>query len=418
MSVLSAKLVRPQEDDSEREQLVNNWQAFMRNADSTPLANAANVMVAATTGAEERDRTLRLIDFLGDYDARRNPPVYDIVKYGLFRLREADVPAVPGVRLTPAAQAWLTVDFIDLPPRPEVPAELVRILGDSAEISPHIRPELPADPEPDQDSELLAAAEDWIDSVWEPFASRWAEVNAAKVLHRDLFRQREILATDRESVELVWGFGRLRWSHDGEVVDHPLVTIPVEVEQDDTTQQIRVCPAGAVEVEARCLAGLTLADRAGYMTTRQSAREEDIDVWDPEVLLSIMQPLIRAIDDRGTLVDRAITPSDTAVADGTWVLYMRRRLPDYQGFLDRMRELYRDGTVQVPDTLQAVVSDAPSQLGIGTRAECRLESEPLLLPLPTNEEQQRILSRGRPAPANRTPSPTSSAITSPTASAS
>jgi hypothetical protein len=80
---------------------------------------------------------------------------------------------------------------------------------------------------------LVTAAEQWVVAVWEPFAARWAEVAAAKALHRDLFEQRERLATDRESVELIWGFGRLRWKHDGELIDHPLISIPVEVDQDD-----------------------------------------------------------------------------------------------------------------------------------------------------------------------------------------
>jgi very-short-patch-repair endonuclease len=371
---------------------VESWRAFVPQV-AMPQATAT---VDGSTGSEERARILRLIDFLGDYDARRNPPVYDIRKYDLFVQRDNDLPAVPGVRLSPAASTWLTVDFIDLPPRPEIPAELVAILGRSEEISPHARPSLLADPVDDPDPELLSAAESWIDTVWEPFAARWAEVNAAKALHRSLFQQRELLATDRESVELVWGFGRLRWAHDDEVVDHPLVTIPVEVEQDESTQQIRVCPSGAPEVEARCLAGLTLADRAGYMSVRQSVNDDDVDFWDPEVLQGLMQPLIRAIDDRGTLVERVAAPSESAVADGSWVLYMRRRLPDYQGFLDRMRELYRDEAVHVPDTLQAVVSDAPSQLANGPSADGRDQvHEPLLLPLPTNEEQERILSQAQ-----------------------
>lgn len=75
-------------------------------------------------GHEERARTLNLIDFLADYDARRNPPVYDIGRYGLFSLRDADLAGVPGVSLSPAAEPWLAVDFLDLPPRPEVPEEL------------------------------------------------------------------------------------------------------------------------------------------------------------------------------------------------------------------------------------------------------------------------------------------------------
>ncbi len=92
------------------------------------------------TGAEERSRTLSLIDFLADYDARRNPPVYDIRKYGLFLLRDTDLPDVAGVRLTPGEDAWLSVDFLDLPPQPEVPAELAGLLGDSSTIRPTCGP--------------------------------------------------------------------------------------------------------------------------------------------------------------------------------------------------------------------------------------------------------------------------------------
>ena len=268
---------------------MDNWQALVP---STGGSGEQPGSVAVSTRAEERARTLSLIDFLADYDARRNPPVYDIKRYGLFLLRDADLPEVPGVSLSPAAEAWLTVDFLDLPPRPEVPEELVALLGESAAVSPHVRPAVRTAPDGTEQDEpgtgsgpdLVSAAGQWITTVWEPFAARWAEVTAAKTLHRDLFQQRELLATDRESVELVWGFGRLRWRHDGEVIDHPLICIPVEVEQDEVTQRIRVCPAGAPEVEARCLAGLSLADRAGFMSIRQSVNDEGADLWDAQVL--------------------------------------------------------------------------------------------------------------------------------------
>ena len=416
---------------------MDNWQAFtpgtgghgersspsltpapadgLAPAPARPVAPPGPVSPAPVpTGQEERARTLSLIDFLADYDATRNPPVYDISKYRLFVLRDDELPTVTGVRLSPAAEAWLTVDFLDLPARPEVPADLVEVLGESASISPLVRPEIPSVPdvtEPEwpgtheviddgqsePDPALLASAEQWVATVWEPFAARWAEVTAAKELHRELFQQREFLATDRESVELIWGFGRLRWSHDGEAIDHPLVCIPVEVEQDRLTQRIRVCPAGAPEVEARCLAGLSLADRAGFLSIRQSVNDEGAELWDAQALHGLLRRLARTIDHAGTLVDQATASGDdgAATVDGSWVLYMRRRLPDYQGFLDRMRELYRDQFVAVPLTLQAVVTDAPSvlaedgSLDSGSRSDP--DREPLLLPLPTNEEQQRIL---------------------------
>ena len=378
------------------------WQAWERSTGDTRPQEAPGLLA---TEPEERARTLSLIDFLADYDARRNPPVYDIGKYDLFLLRDADLPEVPGVRLTPAADAWLTVDFLDVPCKPEVPEELVPLLGDSASISPHLRPEirLPDDyadssePRRDPQPALASAAEEWITSVWEPFTARWALVAAVKTLHRDLFQQREYLAADRESLELVWGFGRLRWRCDGILIDHPLVTIPVEVEQDDETQRIRVIPAGAPEVEARCLAGLSLADRARYMSIRQSVNDSGMELWDGQGLAHVLQQLIRAIDHEGMLAEHAPAPAEAAVADGSWALYMRRRLPDYQGFLERMRELYRDESVAVPDTLQAIVSDAPSVLAerSAAAAERAAADEPLLLPLPTNEEQQRILARAQ-----------------------
>jgi hypothetical protein len=385
---------------------VEDWQAFVRATGGS--GEQPGSAVALSPGQEERARTLSLIDFLADYDALRNPPVYDIRKYDLFLLRDADLPPGPGTGLSPAAEAWLTVDFLDPPQRPEVPGELVELLGDSATISPQIRPEIQAGPDgteaggpgTDPDPELVAAAEQWIAAVWEPFAARWAEVTPAKALHRDLFQQRKLLATDRESLELVWGFGRLRWRHDGEVVDHPLICIPAEVEQDEATQRIRVCPAGAPEVEARCLAGLSLADRAAFMSIRQSVSDEGTDLWDALVLQGLLRPLVRAIDHEGSVVDQAPPPAEAsaAVVDGSWVLFMRRRLPDYQGFLERMRALYRDQSVAVPDTLQAVVSDSPSALaGQAAAADrgARGPAEPLLLPLPTNEEQQRILTQAQ-----------------------
>jgi len=392
-----------------RSVLVDNGQAVPVTGDSPGgwFNPQTQTQTQTQPGLDERTRALNLIDFLADYDSQRNPPVYDIRQYDLFLLRAAGIPDIPGVRLSPAADAWLTVDFMDLPPRPEMPEELVPVLGDSAAISPQVRPEVPAPPpaadqgdqgdqgEPALDPELRAAADRWIVAAWEPFAARWAEVAAVKRLHRSLFQQREYLATDRESVELVWGFGRMRWKcGEGVVIDHPLITIPVEVEQDEATQRIRVCPAGAPEVEARCLAGLSLSDRPAYLSIRHAVNEDGADLWDTELVADLLRPMIRAIDHAGTVVDEATSPAEAAVVDGSWVLFMRRRLPDYQGFLEQMRALYRDESVAVPDTLQAIVSDAPSALMQRSDlagGERGYDAEPLLLPLPTNEEQQRIL---------------------------
>ena len=59
---------------------------------------------------------------------------------------------------------------------------------------------------------------------------------------------------------------------------------------------------------------------------------------------------------------------DAAAVDGSWVLFMRRRQPDYQGYLERMQMLYRDESVPVPTTLQA--ADARVRPVRATHAFC------------------------------------------------
>ena len=70
---------------------MENSQAFMPGMGGS--GDQPELPVAVSTGPEERARTLSLIDFLADYDARRNPPVYDIKRYDLFLLRDTDLPA-------------------------------------------------------------------------------------------------------------------------------------------------------------------------------------------------------------------------------------------------------------------------------------------------------------------------------------
>jgi very-short-patch-repair endonuclease len=75
-------------------------------------------------GKTAAPRVLKLIDFLSDYDAQRHPPVHDINDERLYRLDEQQLPDVPGVALTPGANTWLSVDFVNLPPRPEPPDDI------------------------------------------------------------------------------------------------------------------------------------------------------------------------------------------------------------------------------------------------------------------------------------------------------
>ncbi|MGF9648716.1 AAA domain-containing protein [Pseudarthrobacter oxydans] len=378
---------------------------------------------------DSRAQVLRLIDFLSEYDAQRNRPVRNIEEYALFRLREKALPVHEAIQLHTSESEWLGVDFVDLPRAPEVPGELEEYIAAGAPLSPLVRPALLVsepvfqelvvtgdltDPSDDQDpteesreaqleeyARLVEAAETWVQDEWEPWAEQYSRASGVKKIHRSVFEQREKLILDRESVELVWGFGRARWVTEGYTIDHPLITVPVEVSLDQKTQRLSVTPAGQTEVEIRYLAGLSIHDRPSITAARQGVTELDLNPWNSAETSELLRRLARSINDRGTVVDDATTSTSVLVVDESWTLYMRPRVPDSQGFLDEMRTIYlTDGTI--PEPLRNIVTDPGKEPNNSTShnqpGHTAISSEPLLLPLATNEEQKRILELSQTHP--------------------
>lgn len=380
---------------------------------------------------DTKSQVLQLIDFLAEYDAQRNKPVRNVNEYRQFLLRESRVPQHAAVQLVDNDGEWLGVDFVELPKPPAAPQDVIEYVRVSSSISsvtlPYLdleRPQLEdflGETESDDNSSAddvelefedalgvyearLAVFNSWLQDVWTPWAETYRLSSEAKNLHRDLFEQREKLNLDRESVELVWGFGRARWNPDGYPIDHPLVTVSAEITMNMDTQRISVSPAASAEIEISYLAGAPVHDKASIMAIRQSAVDDEIDPWDFDGMSEILLKLARAIDDNGTVVAVADGNDDALNVDPSWSLFVRPRVPDSQGFLNDMREIYlADGVIPAPlGDIVSIASMAGSNIQATADQEqeavASLRDEPLLLPLETNEQQKRILELAQRRP--------------------
>lgn len=407
---------------------------------------------------QARERALRYLDFLEAYHLQRFPPVHDIGVYQDERITEDSLEGAAGVRFSPAAEAWLTADLLDPPPTPIVPKELRDWLSEPvAPASPpearHPDPVLraliallespptgdPADLDTlDVDAlesygvagvepgtalavgwgaqaeldRVASALAQWSTERWQPWSEEWTAVDKGRTFYKKLFDLRTRLEREREQYELVWGFGRTRWqtTADGASVrvDHPMIAVSVEMDIDRDAGTLRVSQAGPAAVEFAWTAGLPLSDRQGYADQRASAEQIELDVWGPGRSDSI-RSLLRSVDQDGRLLQHgeqhSFEPSAVADPDG-WVLFVRKRRPDFAGFLEAQRKLYNDGA-QVSDPFAALVIDEPSVLdrptedddaGDGDRSDGRRisgDQERDLLPLPANEEQLQIVSLAR-----------------------
>lgn len=361
-----------------------------------------------------RDQALRLIDYLVAFEAIRNPPVRRTADHRLFRLDASALPAHPAVTVHPSDDRWLTVDFVDLPEPPAVPEHVAALLVEPS-VGPDAEPlvvPVAADATADQVEDweqLTQPARDWVAAVWTPYRDDHRLASSVKSLHRALFEQREVLAVDRETYELVWGFGQLTWTDQvsGESVDHPLLTVPVEVDIDVRTQRVTVRPAAGPEVEMRMVNGLDIFDPAGYAATRQEIADSDLDPWTDDEITDVLRRLVRAVDDHGTVRATASQRSADEETDHThavvhpgWTVFLRRRQPDSEGFLHEMRELYRDLPEVIPPPLCGILTSQDPAVLAGVPAAdgetaTTIDDELLLLPLPANEQQERILRTSR-----------------------
>jgi len=406
---------------------------------------------------QARERSLRLLDFLEAYYSIRFPPVHDISSYDDVRINRSDLPAVTGITFTQGGEVWLTADIVDLPPVPKPPTELTDWIEGSviAKERPTIRHpgpvarrliELLDDPPivdgrtielDDLDVGQLASlgipginpgevdaaainANDefrdanrelqiWLASTWQPWSEQWLDIDRGRTFYKALFDLRTRMDRERDLSECVWGFARLRWKpvvneRTMVSVDHPLICVPIELTLEQRSGRISVSPAGAPEIESAWTVGLPLTDRAGYNEQRASAEQIVLDPWSPETP-ALVRSLLRAIDHDGVLVDsgRAPSPEGHAIVEADdWALFVRRRQPNFRGFLDDQRHLYGEPGAIVPDPFAALVIDEPSALDSShvdpgdpgdpnAGAAGNEPGERLLLPLATNQQQMQIV---------------------------
>lgn len=341
-------------------------------------------------------RVSALLDFLEGFHRLARPPVRDIAEYADFVLRESQLPVVPGVGLTPGGVAWLSCRLVEHEPFPVVPEELAPWITRQT-LSPVTRPSVPlTDDSGDKDLEAALKVDEWGDTTWTPWAGRWRVVDQARRFYKELYGLRARLERDRDGVELVWGFGQLRWDSSKGAVDHPLITVGVEVSLDEDGQ-LHVIPTGPTEIESACLADISLADRQGYLALRQAGAADETDPWNNDGRQQLLKHLLRFVDHDGVFSEGSAEHGLQASVVDEWVLYVRRRPTDYVGFLEAQRELYRTGTQPALPFLSLVV-DEPSALhgpAALTNGEATLEptsrSTLLYLPKSANEEQFRIL---------------------------
>ncbi|MEU5883459.1 AAA domain-containing protein [Spirillospora sp. NPDC047279] len=365
--------------------------------------------------ADIRERVGRLYDYLGALAQEVHAkPIRRLSGHDLAAAPE-DIPVHPAVSSGAAAGgAWLRVAKTAKPLPPALPRALApyadRITRDDPFTEPALPEDLglaagdaldPDDPDAaptlittwDRDRATREAFGAWVERVWVPWAEGARPAASARALYESLFRLRQRLRADEATHELVWGHGVLGWQYAGQPICHPLLITPVRVEFDEDSGDLSIVPDGLPALELDCLQGLGVPDFSRLNEIAEDLRDDPVDVWSPAETRTTYQRVLAPlglddrIDDGPDLPETGTAPVITT----TWRLFVRKRRVMFLKFFDRLKVSITDGD-HLPAPMAALAGDeeAARLLPGAGHADWAPVAEQLLMPLPSNAEQEQI----------------------------
>jgi very-short-patch-repair endonuclease len=352
-----------------------------------------------------RPRAIRLLEYLEAVRGLREQPVRDIAEYQDRRWWAGDIPAHPSCVLTSTGdEPWLIVSKTQIPSAPPVPEEVAGHLRTGI-TDPESEPAFATDfddeygENSDQTARLRELLRSYVEGPWRAWAPLARMALRARKLYEDLYDLRLRLQRESAWIELVWGHGILSWTVDGTRIVHPLVTTQAQLSFDPDTGTISVVPEALVpHLEIDLLQGLGLNGFDLLVDLRDGFREEPVGPFD-ERSRNLYEQLLAPLGLDGKVAEGTVAPAATfaPTITATWVLLVRRRSTMFRRFFTNLRDALASNQIEVSAPLAAVVADEPSRLdldhGLGEDGSWQQAADRLLMPLPTNPEQEAVARR-------------------------
>jgi very-short-patch-repair endonuclease len=357
-----------------------------------------------------RPRAIHLLEYLKAVRDLKEQPVRDIADYRDERWWAGDLPDHPACAVTTTGDGpWLRVSKAHVQPPPSVPEMVGKYLVNGI-TNPFHEPLFTADFEekflyrPEEAERLKSGLRSYVEGPWSSWAERARPAQRARDLYDHLFEIRQRLQRDSALIELVWGHGILSWVTNGTRIVHPLVTSQVQLSFDAETGAISVEPEAFVphRMEIDMLQALRLPGFDLLVNVQEEFRLAPIGPFDPEAGV-LYEKLVAPLGQDGQVIEtdvpRPAGPTPTITA--SWVLMVRRRSTMYKRFFTSLRDALVSGELEVPAPLVAVVADEPGKRdrdnlagdGPPDDGTPRAAGERLLMPLPTNPEQEAVARR-------------------------
>lgn len=246
-------------------------------------------------------------------------------------------------------------------------------------------------------AKLRDSFDQWHDKTFIPWREKTEPVVKVRKLYRTLHQLHHDMVAESATHEVVWGEIVLSYrTGDGQTVRAPLLTTPVSLEIDAADASIVVTSEHSFELELDCIEGTDLDGLTSLSALRQKIRENPPLLGDPEERLAVRRELVSPMGVNAELTssEDPASPSSAPQLNDGWVLYKRPRPMRQERFYDELAHKIQDENF-VPEALASIVADNDRvdetlrELGSEPQRDDGT-SDRLMMPLPSNQEQERI----------------------------
>lgn len=297
---------------------------------------------------------------------------------------------------------WLKLLPEKRPALPEIPSELLAVTEQVSVDDPFTRPELTRGDWSDglEESEARRLTESfnaWVSADWAEWSASAKQIETLRAFHEQMYELRLRLQREESVVELVWGHGILGWNAEGAKIFHPVLVTPVRVEYVASNGAIEIRRESDTSLEIDCLSGLQVRGYDQLVLQRARAETVAIDPWGPAQSEEAFENFLRPLSADGFVERESPRPptNDAPVISPASVLMVRRRRTMFQRFFGSMQQVLDDESRPVPPALAQTLADASNAaLSADDMQDFETEaSERFMLPLPSNDEQVRVVEQ-------------------------
>lgn len=243
----------------------------------------------------------------------------------------------------------------------------------------------------------------WKDTQWKQWSEKNRNLAEAASLYNNFYNLFQQQLQETESKEIVWGQAiASRASSDPKAqVEYPLLltTMSIDLESDGA---ISLTPSSSTQFDFSPLEGIGITgiDGLAQLQKHLSTEEVDIDIWNGDFLENLEQQIVMQLGSDAHISDTSSSDTSNATVDDSvviinqWVVMLCRKKHEEEQFYKKLSDELVNNDF-FPEALESIIldKDTLSQTSISSSEESddsSPESERLLFPLPSNDEQERI----------------------------